>query len=215
MDEKGKPRERPIRRREFVNGLAAISATAALAPAGRLAATEKAPAPGAPVSPSPRAYSPAYPPGLTGLRGNHVGSFEVAHDLALGGGKWPPPKGLLDAPYDLIVVDEAAQSTEPELLVPIRASHAATRLFLFGDHQQLRPDLHSNVADFAGLCTSLFQRMYLTPGIPHTLLDVQYRMHPTIAQWPSHVFFSGRLTDDASVQNLHRVPQSHTRCRQD
>ncbi len=28
---------------------------------------------------------PGYPPGLTGMRGSHVGSFEDAHQLARGG----------------------------------------------------------------------------------------------------------------------------------
>ena len=36
-------------------------------------------------------FGPSYPPGLTGLRGSHSGSFEVAHQLALKGrGDWGP-----------------------------------------------------------------------------------------------------------------------------
>jgi spermidine dehydrogenase len=47
----------------------------------------------------------AYPPALTGLRGSHVGSFEVAHQLALEGRRdW----GVVEEPdesiYDLVVV---------------------------------------------------------------------------------------------------------------
>lgn len=49
--------------------------------------------------------SPAiYPPALTGLRGSHPGSFEVAHDLAWNGRTWPRPKTQTDKTYDLIVV---------------------------------------------------------------------------------------------------------------
>ena len=41
--------------------------------------------------------------------------------------------------YELIIVDEAAQSTEPETLVPLRQATPTTRFQLFGDHQQLPP----------------------------------------------------------------------------
>src|SRR5688572_20809270 len=44
-----------------------------------------------------------YPPTLTGLRGAHPGSFEVAHALAREGRHFDDPK-LLDEAYDLVVV---------------------------------------------------------------------------------------------------------------
>lgn len=45
-----------------------------------------------------------YPPALTGLRGNHAGSFETAHALALQGQKLPYPATPSDSRYDLVVV---------------------------------------------------------------------------------------------------------------
>ncbi len=45
-----------------------------------------------------------YPPGKTGLRGSHQGSFEVAHALAREGQKDFGPTLDLDEPYDLVVV---------------------------------------------------------------------------------------------------------------
>jgi spermidine dehydrogenase len=45
-----------------------------------------------------------YPPALTGLRGAHPGSFEVAHALAREGKRWPRPARSVDADYDLVVV---------------------------------------------------------------------------------------------------------------
>jgi spermidine dehydrogenase len=54
----------PITRRDFLGGTALIIA-AGLTPAAQIAAT------------------PAlYPPALTGMRGQHPGSFEVAHAFA-------------------------------------------------------------------------------------------------------------------------------------
>ncbi|TXS92712.1 NAD(P)-binding protein [Parahaliea maris] len=45
-----------------------------------------------------------YPPSLTGMRGSHPGSFEVAHSMSWAGAKYPQPKQLTEAVYDLIVV---------------------------------------------------------------------------------------------------------------
>lgn len=79
-----------ISRRDFLNGVAlGAVAGSTLSPLDILAA-----------SPSPAAY----PPGLTGLRGSHIGSFEVAHALSLGGARYPIPKSQTDSVYDLIVV---------------------------------------------------------------------------------------------------------------
>src|SRR5712691_8239463 len=62
--------KRKITRRDFINGVSTTAAGALLLPQFA-AAQEFAPeqAPG------------YYPPALTGLRGDHVGSFEVAHGL--------------------------------------------------------------------------------------------------------------------------------------
>lgn len=70
-----------------------------MAPAGQLMADEESasPAPWGSASRIPAAdpvYQPVYPPGPSGLRGSHPGSFEVAHQLALGGRRWQEPLGL-------------------------------------------------------------------------------------------------------------------------
>jgi len=75
-----------ITRRDFLNG-AALAIAAGLTPAAQIAAR------------------PArYPPALTGLRGQHAGSFETAHALARDG-KRSPIAGLpVEESYDLVVV---------------------------------------------------------------------------------------------------------------
>ncbi|MEM6913089.1 MAG: FAD-dependent oxidoreductase, partial [Pseudomonadota bacterium] len=45
-----------------------------------------------------------YPPALTGMRGSHPGSFEVAHQLSWAGRQWARPDRQTDADYDLVVV---------------------------------------------------------------------------------------------------------------
>jgi hypothetical protein len=58
----------------------------------------------------PAQDAPGYdPPALTGLRGNHVGSFEIAHRLR-NGDFWSRarPVDSLDETYDLVVVGAAS-----------------------------------------------------------------------------------------------------------
>jgi spermidine dehydrogenase len=78
-----------ITRRDFLNGVAlSVAAGSSLSPLELLAAAGGSP----------------YPPALTGLRGSHPGSFEVAHALSWGDASWPSPATLTDDVYDLVVV---------------------------------------------------------------------------------------------------------------
>ena len=80
-----------ITRRDFINGVAlGVAAGLSLSPRELLALGG---AEGAP-----------YPPALTGMRGSHPGSFEVAHGLSRHGATWPQPATLTDQPYDLVIV---------------------------------------------------------------------------------------------------------------
>ncbi|XP_010435549.2 PREDICTED: helicase sen1-like [Camelina sativa] len=99
-------------------------------------------------------------------------------------------------PIDLLVVDEAAQLKECE-------SVAALQLFglrhavLIGDELQLPAMVH-NEAKFG---RSLFERLVLLGHSKH-LLDVQYRMHPSISRFPNREFYDGRIKDAANVQEI-------------
>ena len=80
---------RPISRRDFVNGVAVLSATAVLA--GPLSSCA--------VAITHR--SSVYPPAYTGMRGNHDGSFSAAHRFGREGKtNWGPVQDV-DARYDL------------------------------------------------------------------------------------------------------------------
>lgn len=85
MNDRNLGMDRPITRRDFVNGVAA-------AISGSLAWrwTEA------------QARSGAYPPVLTGMRGSHQGSFEVAHAMR-DGARWDNPEETGEK-YDLVVV---------------------------------------------------------------------------------------------------------------
>ena len=71
--------DRPIARRDFLNGVAiAIGSTAAQ---GLLPCLEWAAEAAAQSAQDKPGY---YPPTLTGMRGSHAGSFEVGHSEAFG-----------------------------------------------------------------------------------------------------------------------------------
>ena len=92
-----------IKRRDFINGAVIGAGGLLLTGCGKEVVTEipvTADAPGFFSPPDPSAY---YPPTLTGMRGSHEGSFEVAHELAWRGNK-PARYETLNEHYDLIVV---------------------------------------------------------------------------------------------------------------
>ncbi|MDG1308321.1 MAG: twin-arginine translocation signal domain-containing protein, partial [Porticoccaceae bacterium] len=80
-----------ITRRDFLNGAALSVAATALAPYTSLAFGTTA---------KGKEY---YPPLLTGMRGSHKGSFEVAHALVMGGQR-PDKYEPVDELYDLVIV---------------------------------------------------------------------------------------------------------------
>ena len=97
----------PISRRDFLNG-AAVGIGGVLASERLLAAL--APSEFAGGSSDPAAFSPEkasdyYPPALTGIRGNHDGSFTYAHRLR-DGESWDAegPSQPTGETYDLVVV---------------------------------------------------------------------------------------------------------------
>ena len=85
-----------ITRRDFLNGVA-IGAGAGLLLPGQLIAQPLRSEDGM------QAVSDYYPPTLTGMRGSHKGSYDVAHALAWDGKK-PSDYHELDEHYDLVVV---------------------------------------------------------------------------------------------------------------
>ncbi|MDE0002373.1 MAG: NAD(P)/FAD-dependent oxidoreductase [Rhodospirillaceae bacterium] len=87
--------DRRIPRRDILHGFGATAALAGLGRSSPLLAADQ------PVAPFDADY---YPPALAGLRGNHRGSWEAAHDLALENRQdWGPVQEPED-PYDLVVV---------------------------------------------------------------------------------------------------------------
>ena len=119
-----------------------------------------------------------------------TGTLEMACDL--------PTDDLLWTSR-LIVVDEAAQATEPMTLIPLQLADDDTHVVLIGDHMQLAPTVLSKAAAFAGLGASMFERLIRVGGVDSCMLTLQYRMHESICSWPSREFYVGKLLPDSSV----------------
>jgi DNA replication ATP-dependent helicase Dna2 len=96
--------------------------------------------------------------------------------------------------FDMAIVDEAGQLTEPLTLGLILR---ARRFVLIGDDRQLPPVVRTR-----GLAFSMFER--LKRQTAPTLLDIQYRMHPEIMDVCNRLFYEGRLR--AGVQASDRRP---------
>jgi superfamily I DNA and/or RNA helicase len=101
--------------------------------------------------------------------------------------------------FDLAVVDEACQSTEPECWLPVLRSQ---RLVLVGDHCQLPPTVVSQEASREGLGLSLFERLMKQHGAEISRrLTVQYRMNEAIMDFSSLEFYDADLEAHPSVRH--------------
>ncbi len=107
-------------------------------------------------------------------------------------------KALGKKPFDLLIMDEASQATEPLSWVPITQ---AKKVVFAGDHLQLPPTIYSEAAKKQGLGITLFERLQeRVPPEGQTLLRIQYRMHETIMGFSSQQFYEGKLVADESVR---------------
>jgi len=120
--------DRPISRRDILHGFGSVAAASfvpGIALANEVLAAEVA----------GRLY---YPPSLTGMRGNHPGSFEVAHKLGREGkSDWGPVDKSDSDIYDLVVVGAG--------LSGLSAAH-----FFLKENPKARVLLIDNHDDFGG-----------------------------------------------------------------
>lgn len=111
--------------------------------------------------------------------------------------------------FELVIVDEAGQATEPAMLQALRhlPPGYAGRLVLVGDHRQLPPVVSDELipppvpeafrqlglVEGDSLRTSAFER--LARLYPHALITLteQYRMNAPICTLVSETFYDGRL----------------------
>merc|ERR1711991_355602 len=119
-----------------------------------------------------------------------------------------------DGPFDLVIIDEAAQALEAECWLAILKGR---RCILAGDHCQLPPTIMSDEAARRGLGITLMDRIVKSNGkkklkkrgknrtmkpilnVPVVMLNTQYRMHDSICSWASKAMYNGGLCSHESV----------------
>lgn len=131
-----------------------------------------------------------------------------------------PQKYIVEPHWTHLLIDEAAQGSEPELLIPISVivPHVPDneivpkpflpQLVLCGDPNQLGPIVTSEEARTGELNVSLLERLFerplytakkgnslaLMPSLaPSTNLVKNYRSHPVILMPPSAIFYNDTL----------------------
>ena len=117
-----------------------------------------------------------------------IGEAEVLCTTNIGAGHFT----LSNRRFPVILIDEATQASEPSSLVPI--VKGCKQLILVGDHKQLPPTIISLAAEEGGLGIPLFERL-LQNGLSAHMLTTQYRMHPSIREFPSARFYDNKLED--------------------
>jgi regulator of nonsense transcripts 1 len=97
-----------------------------------------------------------------------------------------------------VLFDESTQATEPETLIPIIMG--AKQVVMVGDHCQLGPVVTCRRAARAGLSQSLFERLIFM-GVQPIRLQIQYRMHPCLSEFPSNAFYEGTLQNGVNERD--------------
>jgi DNA replication ATP-dependent helicase Dna2 len=109
---------------------------------------------------------------------------------------------LREQSFDVALVDEASQLTEPGTLAAV---NLAERFVLVGDHRQLPPVVRAE----NDLRESLFERLVERYPDAAVMLDRQYRMAQRIQAFPSAEFYDGKLrpaTGAVARQRLADLP---------
>lgn len=100
--------------------------------------------------------------------------------------------------FDLVVIDEATQATEPSCLIPL--CHGQ-KVVMVGDHRQLPPTVKNLEAAKKGLDNTLFERLAENyPEIKY-MLNVQYRMNEKIMNFSNEQFYNNGLIAHESVKD--------------
>ncbi|CAH9069928.1 unnamed protein product [Cuscuta epithymum] len=102
-----------------------------------------------------------------------------------------------NVPIELLVIDEAAQLKECESTIPLQLP-GLRHAMLIGDEKQLPAMVQSNICEKAEFGRSLFERL-VKLGHKRHLLNVQYRMHPSISLFPNNQFYEKKVMNGPNV----------------
>ena len=131
---------------------------------------------------------------IDGYEREAVAAAQVVVTTCAGAGE----RRVVACAFPAVIIDEATQATEPESLIPV--TRGCQQLVLVGDHKQLGPYVGDTLTAKAGLEVPLFTRL-IQNGVCKAMLAQQFRMHPSIARFPSLEFYDGLLTDGVTAND--------------
>ncbi|KAF8002909.1 hypothetical protein HF325_002154 [Metschnikowia pulcherrima] len=102
-----------------------------------------------------------------------------------------------------VIMDEATQSAEYSSLIPLAFMNTEKVVFV-GDQKQL-----SGHAELPEVAVSLFERVIANETYkPEMMLNMQYRMHPLISEFPRNTFYKDLLKDGitAADRQMKGIP---------
>lgn len=102
--------------------------------------------------------------------------------------------------FHVLAIDEAAQVKECETAIALQIPNVRHAI-LVGDEMQLPAIVCSKLSKEAHFGRSLFERLSLMGHSKH-LLNVQYRMHPSISRFPNSKFYFNQIEDAPNVQSI-------------
>lgn len=108
-----------------------------------------------------------------------------------------------DLIFEKVLIDESSQTTELNSLFPI--SYRCNQLVLIGDNKQLPACVFSKTAISKGFSISLFERL-IGLGIDYVFLSEQYRMHPSISEFSSQIFYENRIINGQNTLLYEPIP---------
>ncbi|OHT09337.1 nonsense-mediated mRNA decay protein [Tritrichomonas foetus] len=102
--------------------------------------------------------------------------------------------------FEKVIVDEANQLVDTELLIPLM--HGCQQLTLYGDYLQIGPFVSSTKSKKNHFGISLVERLPTDQlGYKPIMLLTQYRMHPVLSEFPSCCFYNNKLKNGISEQD--------------
>ena len=132
------------------------------------------------------------PVGITEVTENPDAIAALNEGKVVGGTTWLWANKISDGSLDYLFVDEAGQMSLSQVLA---ASRAAKNLILLGDPQQLEQPQrgsHPEGSDVAALTYFLDGHKTMPPD-KGLFLGVTRRLHPSICNFTSELFYEGRL----------------------
>ncbi|KAL6538714.1 hypothetical protein OROGR_012702 [Orobanche gracilis] len=108
-------------------------------------------------------------------------------------------------PFHFLVIDEASQVKECETIIALQLPDVKHAI-LVGDECQLPATVASKLSEDAGFGRSVFERLSSMGHSKH-LLNMQYRMHPSISRFPNSNFYDNQILNAPNVRS-----QSYERC---